>query len=66
MHEHIPVNLLADVFDKIRRLLRPGGIVANSYNIDHGDRDRPVFRAHQAAGLEWLEADTIGEHRIRG
>ena len=66
VHEHIPVNLLADVFDKIRRLLRPSGIVANSYNIDHGGRDRPVFRAHQAACLEWLKADTIEEHRIRG
>ena len=65
MHEHIPINLLADVFDKIRRLLRPGGIVANSYNIDHGGRDQTRFQAHQAAGLEWLKADRIGEHRIR-
>ncbi len=59
--EHIPVDQLPGVFGEIWRLLRPGGIVANSYDIFCGSCYQPVFDAHERTGLEWLKSGTTAD-----
>lgn len=56
--EHIPKEQLPKVFKEISRILAPGGLVLNSYDVHYGMVGKHMFRAHQDAGLEWLEADT--------
>lgn len=56
--EHIPADQLTAVFREIHRVLRPGGLVVNSYDICY---DTPtawvsaMFAAHVSNGLEWVE-----------
>jgi glycosyltransferase involved in cell wall biosynthesis/SAM-dependent methyltransferase len=56
--EHIPVEKLDNVFKEIARILKPGGIVANSYDVHYNPWVIPMYQAHLKAGLKWVDSNS--------
>lgn len=56
--EHIPVEELDSVFKEIARVLKPGGIVVNSYDVHCKPWVIPMFQAHLKAGLKWVDSNS--------
>ncbi len=56
--EHIPVEELDSVFKEIARVLKPGGIVVNSYDVHYNPWVIPMYRAHLKAGLNWVDLNS--------
>ena len=53
--EHIPVEKLDGVFQEIARVLKPDGIVVNSYDVHFEQWVIPMYKAHLKAGLKWID-----------
>jgi SAM-dependent methyltransferase len=54
--EHVPLAELPAVFAEIHRILKPGGLVVNSYDTYHGQGiEEWLFKAHAENGFEWLK-----------
>ncbi len=53
--EHIPLSKVDNVFSEINNILSPGGRVVGSYDIQYGTWTKSVFKAHENAGLTWLD-----------
>jgi SAM-dependent methyltransferase len=54
--EHIPTAELRSVLADAHRLLRPGGLLVNSYDLCFGLDLSPFFAAHVDNGFIWLDA----------
>lgn len=54
--EHIPHENLNSVFEETYRILKPGGIVAHSYDVYFDQDTKPVFDAFENNKFEWLKS----------
>ena len=58
--EHVPHENLDDVFKDTYRILKPGGIVAHSYDVFYSQDTKPVFEAFEKNNFKWLKSrDTM-------
>ncbi|MBV6478183.1 MAG: hypothetical protein HGGPFJEG_00931 [Ignavibacteria bacterium] len=53
--EHIPHEILPEVFKDTYRILKPGGIVSHSYDVYYKQSTKEVFNAYENAGFKWLK-----------
>lgn len=53
--EHIPHEVLEKVYSEIFRILKPGGIVAHSYDVYYNQNTKPMFDAIEKNNFEWLK-----------
>lgn len=53
--EHIPEEILPNVFQDAYRILKPGGIMAHSYDVYFGQSTKNLFDAYGKAKFEWLK-----------
>lgn len=54
--EHIPHENLNSVFEETYRILKPGGIVAHSYDVYFSQDTKTVFDAFEKNKFDWLKS----------
>lgn len=58
--EHVPESKLENFFEESKRIIKPGGITAHSYDVYYKQNTKSVFDAHLNSGFEWLKSkDTM-------